>query len=580
VRFTLVPGKGLSGTLRLPNPREVTTLHTNNEVALIPQHLTEEGTELCARFILGKRIGNPGRTAEAVEATDKLTNVTVVCKIAGLETSRQSVLAEYHKLRSARSPGVCEALGYFEHEHNARKFPLLVLERIDGPTLDQWKEGKSTRQRIETLLQAAKALAALHRADLAHGDLHPKNIIVADERVVLIDPNADEFGPMPERSEPRGPATTAEDLYDFAGNLRLLLNGFENTTLKALIGKLEGPLAGRPSAQDVAITLETILHACLIEGGLAIDLGNWRRRDEEERREQFHRVRMLRDLFWRLLADKLKELTASVDCTLTETIASEDLELEKVSHSQPRSFLAKRIFECTSPDADRWEIRFEECKGIRRPWPNDTPNLIARGNTVVHFHSTTMLNEAIELWLVNNQPLLVRLAVGDMRLGADDKWLNRCFRLLLGGSFAAITAPVRVGRPKKPISSFPLDSRTIEDGELAIENNGLAIRLMAFKQQLRLFLSTPLGSQSHDRSYGSTIHQILDVGDGKISRILQEVVLQELSVKFGEYLDTIIAFDVQINNKARQIDVFTELVPFGGDAVSWNFEIQFPNRTS
>jgi tRNA A-37 threonylcarbamoyl transferase component Bud32 len=62
----------------------------------------------------------------------------------------------------------------------------LVLERIEGPTMDQ-----AVRERPWTVTSQAKILAELHRriaaASLCHFDLHPANVILSATGPVVID---------------------------------------------------------------------------------------------------------------------------------------------------------------------------------------------------------------------------------------------------------------------------------------------------------------------------------------------------------------------------------------------------------
>jgi len=63
---------------------------------------------------------------------------------------------------------------------------LLVMEAIDAPTLWQLL-ARDPRGRRALLLDVADLVASLHAARLAHGDLHPGNVLVPDGRPVLVD---------------------------------------------------------------------------------------------------------------------------------------------------------------------------------------------------------------------------------------------------------------------------------------------------------------------------------------------------------------------------------------------------------
>ncbi|WP_334109246.1 AAA domain-containing protein [Methylobacillus sp.] len=66
---------------------------------------------------------------------------------------------------------------------------LLVLEWVDGKTLSDWLDGDpSFEERMAFSRSALDVLERIHALELAHGDMHPQNIIVSDDgSVTLID---------------------------------------------------------------------------------------------------------------------------------------------------------------------------------------------------------------------------------------------------------------------------------------------------------------------------------------------------------------------------------------------------------
>jgi serine/threonine-protein kinase len=99
------------------------------------------------------------------------------------------------------------------HEHIARfvgsdfwpaaetGHPYLVLEHVDGVTLDAWarQSGASVRQRVSTLLKVAEAMREAHRQGVFHRDLKPENILIrhADGTPVVVDFGAGIFAGAP-----------------------------------------------------------------------------------------------------------------------------------------------------------------------------------------------------------------------------------------------------------------------------------------------------------------------------------------------------------------------------------------------
>ncbi len=58
----------------------------------------------------------------------------------------------------------------------------IYMERINGTLLKDVKNPDA-----KTFTQAGRVLAAMHRADVAHGDFTPANLMVTEGRVVVID---------------------------------------------------------------------------------------------------------------------------------------------------------------------------------------------------------------------------------------------------------------------------------------------------------------------------------------------------------------------------------------------------------
>lgn len=89
-----------------------------------------------------------------------------------------------------------QLLGMLEHDHIAKMFgsgrtahglPYYVMELIEGEDLGKWAEGKSREERMDVLCQISSAVGYAHSKGVAHRDLKPGNILVADDGVKVID---------------------------------------------------------------------------------------------------------------------------------------------------------------------------------------------------------------------------------------------------------------------------------------------------------------------------------------------------------------------------------------------------------
>jgi tetratricopeptide (TPR) repeat protein/predicted Ser/Thr protein kinase len=185
-------------------------------------------------------------------------------ELADVEEARARMLREAQALARVTHPNVVAV-----HEvgvHDGRVF--LVMEFVDGETLATWQAApdRAVDALIEAYVDAARGLAAAHRAGLVHRDFKPENVLVGrDGRVRVVDfglvglvaPSgevADEVdGPVdltrtgmmlgtprymaPEQHR-RDPLTARTDQFGFSIALWTALAGappFEGATYRALV---------------------------------------------------------------------------------------------------------------------------------------------------------------------------------------------------------------------------------------------------------------------------------------------------------------------------------------------------------
>lgn len=100
---------------------------------------------------------------------------------SALPQARRRAKAEADALRGCDSLHLPRVLGVVEAE-----VPLLAMEHVEGPMLPDTAPGPGDRTRWKAHVGAA--LASLHKAGFAHGDVRPENIVIHPVRgAVLLD---------------------------------------------------------------------------------------------------------------------------------------------------------------------------------------------------------------------------------------------------------------------------------------------------------------------------------------------------------------------------------------------------------
>ena len=195
--------------------------------------------DLLAQYDLQEEIG-AGDRARVYRARDRVLDHVVAVKLLRDRHGRDSSLAAhlYLTARAAAGLGHPNIVAVYDHgPHDGSAF--ITSELIEGQSLaDLLSRGGPlpVRQALPIAARVLDALSAAHTHGIAHGDLHPRNVLLragSADGVVLTDfgmslarEHSDSFAPYRAPEELAGePASIAGDLYAVGVILHELLTG-------------------------------------------------------------------------------------------------------------------------------------------------------------------------------------------------------------------------------------------------------------------------------------------------------------------------------------------------------------------
>lgn len=167
-----------------------------------PRPIFQLGEVVADTYEIRALLGSGGM-GEVYEANDRGLNRRVAIKVAHTTMVGDYLLREGRALAAIKHPGIVTVHTMGMH----RGVPFLVLERVQGLSLDRLIDERRERgerfalnEALELLVAIADTLAVVHKAGLAHRDVKPGNVMLAPGgRVVLMDfglvlPQADRAG--------------------------------------------------------------------------------------------------------------------------------------------------------------------------------------------------------------------------------------------------------------------------------------------------------------------------------------------------------------------------------------------------
>lgn len=183
----------------------IAKLTWNQQVPETPQRIPDAYRSGAALFRWGhldvlKKIGEGGY-GEVFRAWDRTLHRHVALKLCRSERAvligSRPYLEEARRLARVRHPNVLAIHGADTHEGRVG----LWCDLVDGETLASWVDRNGPMpyaQALEVARQVAEAMAVVHEADMVHGDIKMANIMLRDEKhVVLMD-----FGAVTDLSNP------------------------------------------------------------------------------------------------------------------------------------------------------------------------------------------------------------------------------------------------------------------------------------------------------------------------------------------------------------------------------------------
>jgi eukaryotic-like serine/threonine-protein kinase len=167
-------------------PTEWPEQHTRPSGAGTPAHFPPGRGQTVDRYVVLERLGSGGM-GSVFAAYDTMLDRKVALKFVTVPAAEAltRIVEEASLMAQLQHPNVVTVydVGRFDDA------PYLAMELVNGRDLGAWRQEapRPVKQVLAVMAQAARGLAAAHRAGLIHRDVKPQNILItADDRRVLV----------------------------------------------------------------------------------------------------------------------------------------------------------------------------------------------------------------------------------------------------------------------------------------------------------------------------------------------------------------------------------------------------------
>ncbi len=148
-------------------------------------------TLVADRYERGEMVAR-GAMGSVYRATDVTTGQTVALKVLDVPDG-ETVHRFGREVRALRVVDHPSVVGYLDHGTTTRGAPFLVMEWIEGPTLEAHLAGGvlPIDEVVALGRELGDALAAIHARGVVHRDVKPSNLMLvegATPRLRLLDP--------------------------------------------------------------------------------------------------------------------------------------------------------------------------------------------------------------------------------------------------------------------------------------------------------------------------------------------------------------------------------------------------------